>query len=260
MNKYLNHNHKRNDSQKNDETMIFGLRPVIEMLKSGKEIDKLMVQQGLTGETYGELRKILKDKNIACQYVPIEKLNRMTNKNHQGVIGYLAAITYQTIEEVVPFLFEKGKNPIILVLDRITDVRNFGAITRTAECAGVDCIVIPDKGAAQVNSDAIKTSAGALLKVPVCRVSNLKTTLEYLKKSGLQIVACSEKADKLFDEVEYIKPTVVILGSEEDGVSHELLKLSDNFVKIPLFGEIASLNVSVAAGVLLYEVIKQRKK
>lgn len=256
----MNHfQNRRKEIPKNDETLVFGLRPIIELLKSGKKIDKLMIQQGLTGETYGELRVLLKKMNIPSQFVPVEKLNRITNKNHQGVIGYLAAISYQKIEEVIPFIFEKGKNPLILILDRITDVRNFGAITRTAECAGVDCIIIPEKGSAQVNSDAIKTSAGALLKVPVCREPNLKFTIDYLKKSGIQIIACSEKADKLFDETEYKKPTAIIMGSEEDGISPEILKLSDGCVKIPLFGEIASLNVSVATGILLYEVIKQRK-
>ncbi len=256
----MNHfQNRKKITPRNDETMVFGLRPIIELLKSGKKIDKLMIQQGLTGETYGELRVLLKKMNIPSQFVPVEKLNRLTNKNHQGVIGYLATITYQKIEEIIPFIFEKGKNPLILILDRITDVRNFGAITRTAECAGVDCIIIPEKGSAQVNSDAIKTSAGALLKVPVCREPNLKFTIDYLKKSGIQIIACSEKAEKLIDETEYKKPTAIIMGSEEDGISSEILKLSDEFVKIPLFGEIASLNVSVATGILLYEVIKQRK-
>jgi 23S rRNA (guanosine2251-2'-O)-methyltransferase len=257
----MNHfQNRRKDGPKNDETMVFGLRPIIELIKSGKKIDKLLIQQGLTGETYGELRILLKKMSIPSQFVPVDKLNRITNKNHQGVIGYLAAITYQTVEEVIPFIFESGKTPLILVLDRITDVRNFGAITRTAECAGVDCIIIPEKGSAQVNSDAIKTSAGALLKVPVCRVPNLKFTIDYLKKCGIQVIACSEKAEKLFDETDYRKPTAVILGSEEDGISPEILRLADGFVKIPLFGEIASLNVSVATGILLYEIIKQRKK
>jgi 23S rRNA (guanosine2251-2'-O)-methyltransferase len=256
MNHYYN---RRNESQKKDETMIFGIRPVIELLKSGKNIDKLMIQQGLTGETYGELRQLLKEMKIPCQYVPVEKLNRMTNKNHQGVIGYISVITYQSLENILPVIYEDGKTPLVLILDRITDVRNFGAITRTAECAGVDCIIIPDKGSAQVNSDAIKTSAGALLKVPVCRETNLKFTIEYLKKSGIQIIACSEKAEKFYDEADYNKPTAIIMGSEEDGISPEILKSADGSVKIPLHGEIASLNVSVATGILLYEIIRQRR-
>jgi 23S rRNA (guanosine2251-2'-O)-methyltransferase len=257
--RYNNFQNKRSPSGKRDETMVFGLRPVIELLKSGKDMEKLMIQQGLTGETYGELRHLLKEMAVPHQIVPVEKLNRLTNKNHQGVVGYISPINYQQVEDILPFIFEKGKTPLILIMDRITDVRNFGAITRTAECAGVDCIIVPEKGSAQINSDAIKTSAGALHKIPVCRVPNLKFTVDYLKKSGIQIIACTEKAELLHDEEDYSFPTAVVMGSEEDGISAELLIQADKLVKIPLFGEIASLNVSVASGIILYEILRQRK-
>ncbi len=240
-------------------TLLFGLRPVIEAVNAGKEIDKLFIQNNLTGDIHSELRKLIKDHEIPFQYVPIEKLNRLTRKNHQGVVCYLSTIIYQKIEDILPFVFEQGKTPLLLILDRITDVRNFGAIARGAECAGVNAIVIPSKGAAQVNGDAIKTSAGALHKIPVCRSENLKTTIDYLKNSGVQIVACTEKTESVYYDVNYTLPTAIILGSEENGISDEYLKRSDARAKIPLLGEIGSLNVSVATGVILYEAIRQRR-
>ncbi|HVA97520.1 MAG TPA: 23S rRNA (guanosine(2251)-2'-O)-methyltransferase RlmB [Bacteroidia bacterium] len=249
---------KRNTSEQSN--LLFGLRPVIEAINSGKEIDKLFVQSGLSGGTFHELKKLLAEKNIYYQYVPIEKLNRLTSKNHQGVVCVLSEISYQHIDEILPWLFENGKNPLILILDRITDVRNFGAIARSAECAGADAIVIPARGAAQVNGDAMKTSAGALHKIPVCRSENLKETIEYLKNSGVQIMACTEKASDYYYSADFSLPTAIIMGSEEDGISPEYLKRSDVKIRIPLMGEIGSLNVSVATGIVLYEAVKQRMK
>jgi len=248
---------KKKKKTENDN-LIFGLRPIIEALKAGKEIDKLFVQNGLKNELFSELMSLLKKHNVVYQYVPLEKLNRLTQKNHQGVVGYISSIEYNKIEKILPLVFEAGKTPLILILDRITDVRNFGAIARTAECAGVDAIVIPARGAAQINADAIKTSTGALHKIPVCREENLKDVIDYLRESGLQVIACTEKTEEMYYQADYTLPVAIIMGSEEDGISPEYLKRSDTHAKIPLLGEIGSLNVSVATGIILYEAVKQR--
>jgi len=248
------------DFQKeNKNILLFGIRPVIEAITSGKEIDKIFIQTGLSGELSGELRKLIHELKLPFQYVPAEKLNRLTSRNHQGIIAYLSLVTYQNIENILPSVFEQGKNPLVLVLDRITDVRNFGAISRSAECAGVDAIIIPARGAAQINGDAIKTSAGALHKIPVCRSENLKQTIEFLKESGLQVVACTEKTGVLYHTADFSLPTALVMGSEEDGISEENLRLADLQIKIPVLGEIQSLNVSVAAGIVLYEAVRQRE-
>lgn len=241
-----------------EENLIFGMRAVIEALNAGKDIEKIILQKGLSNELYNQLRQALKGQTVPIQFVPPEKLKRVSDKNHQGVIAYLTEITYYNAEELLTKVFEKGRIPLVLVLDRITDVRNFGAIARGAECAGVDFIIIPSRGAAQINGDAIKTSAGALHRMKVCREDNLKTTIENLKESGLQIVACHEKTDKLIYDVDFTKPTALIMGSEENGISNEYLKRSDEQVKIPMVGKIASLNVSVATGIVLFEAVKQR--
>ncbi|MFZ4413066.1 MAG: 23S rRNA (guanosine(2251)-2'-O)-methyltransferase RlmB [Bacteroidales bacterium] len=240
------------------DNFLYGIRPVIEAIKSGKEIDKIFIQNGLRGEIYLELMNEIKLNNLPFQYVPLEKLNKLTMKNHQGVACFTSVVSYTQIENLIPMIWEQGKTPLVLILDRITDVRNFGAIARTAECAGVDAIILPSKGGAQINADALKTSAGALHIIPVCRSENLKLTIDFLRKSGLQIIAASEKGGDYHYKVDYSMPTAIIMGSEEDGVSPEYLKLSDRIVKIPILGEIASLNVSVACGVILYEAIKQR--
>jgi len=249
---------KTKQQQKEEESLIFGLRAIIETIKAGKEVDKLFVQSGLKSELYSELMSLLKEKNIAFQYVPIEKLNRLTSKNHQGVVGYISSITYHKIKNILPEIIEKGKAPLLLILDRITDVRNFGAIVRTAECSGVDAIIIPSYGAAQINADAIKTSAGALLKVPVCREENLKSVIDFLKECGVQIVACTEKTTDYYFQIDFTVSTAIIMGSEEDGILNEYLQKSDAKAKIPLLGGIASLNVSVATGIVLYEAVSQR--
>ena len=198
------------------DNVIYGIRPVIEAIRAGKEVDKILIQNGLKSENLHELRELIKDQIIPYQYVPVEKLNRVTSKNHQGVIGYISEVEYQQIENVLPMVYEQGKDPLILILDRITDVRNIGAIARTAECAGVDAIVIPLNGSAKLNGDAVKTSCGALLKIPVCRCANLKDIIDYLKNSGLQIVACTEKTETLYTKVSYTGPIAIVMGSEED--------------------------------------------
>ena len=250
-------NYKRHESRESNQ-MIFGIRAVIEAIKAGKDIESLFIQRGLTGGLYTELKTLLREYDIPSHQVPVEKLNRITAKNHQGVVAFISPITYQKIEDIIPAVYENGKTPLVLLLDNITDVRNFGAIARTAECAGVHAIVIPKKGAAQINPDAVKTSAGALYKVPVCRHDNLLTVLRFLKDSGLQIVACTEKTDDLIYKPDYTVPTAVIMGAEDEGISFELIRNSDYLTKIPMTGEIESLNVSVSAGIILYEAVRQR--
>jgi 23S rRNA (guanosine2251-2'-O)-methyltransferase len=241
-----------------EKNYIFGIRAIIEAVEAGKTIDKLFIQKGLHNELFAELWKLVREKRINYKHVPVEKINRLTRKNHQGVFAFISPIDFHNIEDVVPALYEQGKNPLVLVLDRITDVRNFGAIARTAECAGVDAIVIPEQNAAAINADAIKTSAGALHKITVCRTWNLKLALQFMKESGIQLVACTEKTQDNMYKPDYTPPTAIIMGSEEDGVSPEFLKMCDARAKIPMAGKIASLNVSVATGVILYEALRQR--
>jgi 23S rRNA (guanosine2251-2'-O)-methyltransferase len=243
---------------KEEKNFIFGIRAIIEAVEAGKTIDKLFIQKGLHNDLFAELWKLVRLKRINYKHVPLEKINRLTRKNHQGVFAFISPIDFHNIEDVIPALYEEGKNPLILVLDRITDVRNFGAIARSAECAGVNTILIPEQNAAAINADAIKTSAGALHKITVCRTWNLKLALQFLKDSGIQMIACTEKTQDNMYKADYTPPTAIIMGSEEDGVSPEFLKMSDARVKIPMRGKIASLNVSVATGVVLYEAIRQR--
>ena len=241
-----------------EKNYIFGIRAIIEAVEAGKTIDKLFIQKGLHNDLFAELWKLVREKRINYKHVPLEKINRLTRKNHQGVFAFISPIDFHNIEDVIPKLYEEGKNPLVLVLDRITDVRNFGAIARTAECAGVDTILIPEQNAAAINADAIKTSAGALHKVTVCRTWNLKLALQFMKESGIQLIGCTEKTQNDMYKPDYTTPTAIIIGSEEDGVSPEFLKMCDARAKIPMNGKIASLNVSVATGVILYEAIRQR--
>jgi 23S rRNA (guanosine2251-2'-O)-methyltransferase len=247
------------NNQEEEKNYIFGIRSIIEAINAGKTIDKLFIQKGLHNDLFAELWKLVRLKRINYKHVPLEKINRLTRKNHQGVFAFISPIDFHNIEDVVPTLYEQGKNPLILVLDRITDVRNFGAIARTAECAGVDAILIPEQNAAAINADAIKTSSGALHKITVCRTWNIKLALQFMKDSGIQLIACTEKTQDDMYKHDYNPPTAILIGSEEDGISPEFLKMCDLRTKIPLNGKIASLNVSVATGVILYEVIRQRK-
>jgi 23S rRNA (guanosine2251-2'-O)-methyltransferase len=242
------------------DNCIYGIRAVMEAIKAGKEIDKILVQKGLSNDLFNQLKKEIAGKEIPYQFVPPEKIKRLSNANHQGVIAFLANITYYKTDELLQAVFEKGKTPFVLILDRVTDVRNFGAIARSAECAGIDFIIIPSRGAAQINSDAIKTSAGALHRIPVCREDNLKNTIEYLKESGLKIYACHEKTENTIYSFDYTEPLAIIMGSEENGISGEYLKRCDEQIKIPMAGTISSLNVSVATGIVLFEVLKNRLK
>lgn len=240
------------------QTLIFGLRPVIEAIESGKELEKVFVQTNLQGPLSKELLFLLREHKVSAQYVPIEKLDRLTGKNHQGVVAYLSEIIYHKIENLLPTVFEKGTVPLFVMLDEITDVRNMGAIIRTAECAGADCVIVPQKGSALINSEVMKASAGALNILPVCREESLKDTLDFLKSSGLQVVACTEKSTQIYSSADLTLPTVLIMGSEGTGISNELLRLSDIQIRIPIQGKIGSLNVSVSAGIMLYEALRQR--
>ncbi len=238
--------------------MIFGVRAVIEAIEAGKDIDKILVKRDIQSDLSKELFAALKGKFIPVQRVPVEKINRITRKNHQGVVAFIAAVTYQRTEDIVPTLFEEGKTPLLVMLDGVTDVRNFGAIARTCECAGVDAVIIPAKNSASVNADAMKTSAGALHTLPVCREQSLTATIKYLKESGFKIIAATEKGDYDYTRADYTAPTCIIMGAEDTGIPYDHLSLCDEWVKIPLMGHIASLNVSVAAGILIYEAVRQR--
>ena len=238
--------------------MIFGVRAVIEAIQADKEIDKILVKKDIQSELSKELFAALKGRIIPVQRVPVERLNRITRKNHQGVIAFMSAVTYQKTEDLVPFLFEQGKNPFFIMLDGVTDVRNFGAIARTCECAGVDAVIIPAKNSVSVNADAIKTSAGALHTLLVCREQSLTTTLRFLKDSGFRVVAATEKGDYDYTKADYTGPICIIMGAEDKGVSYDNLPLCDDWGERPMRGSIESLNVSVAAGILIYEALKQR--
>ncbi|WP_425576710.1 23S rRNA (guanosine(2251)-2'-O)-methyltransferase RlmB [Nibrella saemangeumensis] len=237
------------------DEMVFGVQSVMETLKSGQEIDRLLMDKGFS---HPEIQQLAYERRVTIQRVPVEKLNRLTRKNHQGVICFISAINYVKLSNVIADVYEKGITPFFLLLDRITDVRNFGAIARTAECAGVQTIVIPGRGSAMINADAMKTSSGALNHIAVCREYDLVGTINYLKDSGIQVVACTEKSFRDIYTADLSGPIAIVMGSEEDGISPELLKLVDTHIRIPMFGEVGSLNVSVATGIVLYEVVRQR--
>lgn len=237
--------------------MIYGTRAVLEAIAAGKQIEKVMIQSGLNNDLIKELINKAKSRDVPVAFIPPEKLKRLSSKNHQGVICLLSAVSFSSLDNVVHKVFSEGRDPVLLLLDRVTDVRNFGAIARTAECAGVDAIVIGEKGNAPITNDAMKTSAGALNHIPVCREKDLKKTLHYLRESGIKVVACTEKADQNIYECALSGPVALILGSEEDGISDVLLREADELARIPMRGKIGSLNVSVAAGVAIYEVVRQ---
>ena len=235
--------------------MAFGIQPVLETLKSGKEVERLFIQREMG---MNEIVKLAESRQIAIHRVPLEKLNRLTRKNHQGVVCFLSPIRYAPVHNVLTQVYEEGKVPLFLLLDRVTDVRNFGAIVRTAECAGVQAVIVPSKGGAMINADAMKTSSGALNYMPICREESLPEIVRYLVDSGLQCVACTEKSSGQLYQSDFTVPTVIIMGSEEDGISQDLLNLAHTRVAIPLMGEVESLNVSAAAAIILYEVVRQR--
>lgn len=241
-----------------DQTQIFGIRAIIEAIKSGENIDKIFLQKGLKGELFFELEQLIRKERLNSSYVPIEKLNRLTKKNHQGAVAQIAPITFYDIEDLVLNTIESGKTPLFLLLDQLSDVRNFGAIIRTAECTGVSGIIIQKKGGAPVNGDTIKTSAGAIFKVPICKVDHIKDAVFHLQASGIKVIAATEKTDHLFYDVSFKEPCAIIMGSEGHGINPSVLSVVDDKAKLPILGDIESLNVSVACGAFLYEVVRQR--
>lgn len=231
----------------------------MEALSGDTQVDRVLIQNGLSGPLAGELKGLIRDKGVPFQFVPIEKLNRLAKGNHQGVVALISPIVYQHAMDLIPRLMEEKQSPMLLLLDHVTDVRNFGAIVRTAECAGVDAVIIPDHGSAQVSDDAVKTSSGALLRMPICRENNLKTVLNLAKQCGMQVAAATEKGATDYLEVDFRKPTLLVMGAEETGISPEVLKMADVRAKLPILGQVQSLNVSVAAAVFMYEALRQRR-
>lgn len=250
--------HSEHSGGANKPQGIYGIHAITEAINAGKELNKVVIQRGEAGPLLQSLLKLVREHDIPTQYVPRESNLFPTNKNHQGVLAFVSPITYHKLEYVIPQLFEEGKIPFVLILDRVTDVRNFGAIARSAYCAGVHAIVIPDQGSAQVNDDAIKTSAGALHHIPVCREKNMKTTMELLNQSGITTIGCTEKGKQLLHQLDMTQPIAVIMGNEETGISDEIIKRCSSLAKIPMEFGVQSLNVSVAAGIACYEVVRQR--
>lgn len=238
--------------------VVFGIRAVIEAIESGKQVDKVLMKKDLGSELARELLSVTREYNVPVQRVPVERINKVTRKNHQGVIAFMAAVDYYHVDDIVPALYDEGINPLVVVLDGMTDVRNFGAIARTCECAGVNCIVIPERNSVSVNADAVKTSAGALNYLPVCRERNLVKAVQYLRDSGFKVMGASEKTDLNYTKADFTGPVAIVLGAEDTGISTDVLKLCDTLVAIPEFGQINSLNVSVAGGIMIYEVVRQR--
>ena len=237
---------------------IYGIHAVLEAIEAGKDIDKILLSKTLNDETAREINDRARQLRVPVQRVPVQKIDRITRRNHQGVLAMLAAVTYYRVEDLVPQLFDNGENPFIVILDGVTDVRNFGAVARTCECAGVSAIVIPDRESVSVNADAVKTSAGALNYLPVCRERNLVNAVKLLRDSGFKIVGTSDKKQLTYTQADYTGPVAIVLGAEDKGISPEIMKLCDTQVLIPEFGHINSLNVSVAGGIMIYEVVRQR--
>jgi len=243
-----------------NQTQIFGIRAVIEAINAGETIDKVFLQKGERGELFSELESLLNKKSINKSYVPIEKLNRLTKGNHQGAIAQISPIEFHDMETLVMNVLESGKTPLFLLLDQLSDVRNFGAIIRTAECTGVNGIIIQKKGGAPVNGDTIKTSAGAVFKIPICKVDHIKDAVFYMQASDIKVIAATEKTNDMLYDVSFVEPCAIIMGSEGRGINPSTLKVVDEKAKLPLLGDIESLNVSVACGAFLYEVVRQRRK
>lgn len=241
-----------------DTTTIFGIRAVIEAIQNDETIDKIFIQKGLSGQLFQELQQKMKGGDYNISYVPVEKLNRLVKGNHQGIVAKISPVEFADLEAVVENSLQKSNSPLFLLLDQVDDVRNFGAIIRTAECSGVDGIIIPKKGAAPVTADTVKTSAGAIFKIPLIKVDHIKDAIYYMQASGIRVVAASEKTDELLYAVDFTQPTALVMGNEGKGISDSVLKLVDEKAKLPMQGTIGSLNVSVACGAFLFEVVRQR--
>lgn len=242
------------------ENQIFGLRAIIEAINAGREIDKVFIQKDAQGELMRQLMSALKKHNVNYSYVPAEKLNRLTPNNHQGAVATIAPIKFHSLEAMVEMVLESGKTPLFLILDQLSDARNFGAIIRTAECTGVNGIIVQKQGSAPVNGDTVKTSAGAVFNVPICKVEHIKDAIFHLQGSGIKTVAATEKTDDTLYDIDLSAPVAIIMGSEDRGINPSVLKIVDEKAKLPMFGTISSLNVSVACGAFLYETVRQRLK
>ena len=250
--------HRENQPRKKNTDFLFGIRAIIEAIEAGRTINKILLQNGVKSDLMAELKEVLRGQKIITQQVPSQKMDRITRKNHQGAIAFISPIEYQPLEQILPLIYERGEIPFLYILDRVTDVRNLGSIARSAECNGVHAIVLPSRGSALVTADAVKTSAGALNKIPICIEHNLKETIQYLKDYGVSVIGCTEKTDNLLPTTNLKGAVAIIMGSEENGISNEYLKMCNNRVKIPMFGTIESLNVAVSASIVMYEINRQR--
>ncbi|MAN58753.1 MAG: 23S rRNA (guanosine(2251)-2'-O)-methyltransferase RlmB [Flavobacteriaceae bacterium] len=240
------------------EHTIFGIYPVLEAIKAETDIDKVYVQKDINSDKIEDMLKKLEALNVSINHVPVEKLNRLTRGNHQGIVALTSPITFAELEETVEKVLSSKKTPLFVVLDQISDVRNFGAILRTAECTGVDAVIIQKKGGAPVSGDTVKASAGAIFNIPICKVDHIKDVLYYLQGSGVKTVAATEKTETSIYSVDLKQPVAIVMGSEGTGVSKSILSIVDESAALPVLGEINSLNVSVACGAVLYEVVRQR--
>lgn len=245
--------------KKKNDNLLIGFHSITEAIKANKTFEKVFIKKGLRGDLFQECFRLIRQADIPFQYVPIQKLDRITRANHQGIIAVISGIEYQDISNILPGIYEAGKDPFLLLLDGITDIRNFGAIARSAESAGIDAIIIGKKGSAIINEDAIKTSAGALNRIPVCRVNSLGETIDFLSKSGVAIFGASEKASDSYYEANFNGPCAIVMGAEDKGLSPESLKTVDQLLKIPMMGNVSSLNVSVATGIILFEALRQKQ-
>jgi 23S rRNA (guanosine2251-2'-O)-methyltransferase len=254
----IHNGHNEKKKMKREEEMMYGIQPVMEALAIGRSLNKVFIQKDIHNDRIGEIISILKQREIPFHFVPKEKLARLTPKNHQGVVAMGSAIDFLSIEDILPQIFETGELPLIAILDGVTDVRNVGAIARSAECFGVQALVVPAHGSAMINADAVKSSAGALQRIPVCRELNFQRSLNYIKDSGLQFIACTEKAKQDMEELDFSAPSAIVLGAEGEGINESLLQQCNLRGRIPMVGEISSLNVSVAAGIVFYTAMRSR--
>jgi 23S rRNA (guanosine2251-2'-O)-methyltransferase len=239
-------------------SIVIGRQPLIEALQSGKAIDKILFQKNIIGDAVAMVRELARGKNIPIQYVPAEKLNSITRANHQGMIAFTALVTYMELQEVIDHVVGEGEVPLFLILDSITDVRNIGGIARTAVSCGAQAIIIPDKGVGALNEEAMKSSAGALEKINICRVNSLMKAVDELHANGIKVFASEMTAQKNLHELNLREPSAIVMGSEDKGVFPPLMKICDEQFKIPMAGNFESLNVSVATGMILYEAMRQR--
>lgn len=240
------------------ESIVYGLRAVIEALQAEKPINKVYIQKGISGNLHKELENLARKKKTSISYVPIERLNKLTTNNHQGAVAFISPVSFRDFNDLIEEILQNVPAPLFLLLDQITDVRNFGAIIRTAECCGVNAIIVPKTGSAPINSDTIKTSAGAAFNIPIAKVDHLKDAIYYLQASNVQTIAATEKGEGTIYDMNLKPSSAIIMGAEDVGISDAILKLVDQRAKLPIMGKIGSLNVSVACGAILYEALRQR--